>query len=134
MTWSSGRAVSMTEDEFRLIRDLIHDYCGIWLPDNMKYLAERRLRGRLSVLGHTTFRDYYRALKYGSDSQQEYEQIVERITTNETYFFREDYQLRAFTDEIIPEILEQRSSFETIRVWSAGCSSGEEPYTIAMLL
>ena len=124
----------MTEDEFRLIRDLIYDYCGIFLPDTMKYLVARRLVSRLHALGLSTFRDYYRALKYGRDSQHEFDQVVERITTNETYFFREDYQLKAFIEEILPAVIEVRDPCDTVRIWSAGCSSGEEPYTIAILV
>lgn len=130
----AGRVVSMTDEEFRLIRDLITDYCGILFADSFKYLIERRLRPRLPVFGFTSFRDYYRLLKYSPDAQREFDEIVERITTHETYFFRESYQLKAFTDEIIPQLLKELTRRRGLRIWSAGCSSGEEPYTIAMLL
>lgn len=126
--------VVMSDDEFLLIRDLIFDYCGIYMPESVKFVVERRLRGRLDVFSVRTFRDYYRAVKYGRDRVQELDEVVDLITTNETYFFREPHQLQAFTDEIIPLLLKGRPRGDAIRIWSAGCSSGEEPYTIAMLL
>lgn len=126
-------AVSMTDEEFRLIRDQVYAYCGIYLPESVKYLVERRLQPRLAFNGLESFRDYHRLLKY-SDSAAEFDEIVERVTTNETYFFREAYQLRAFTDEVLPELTANVAPRDRIRVWSAGCSTGEEPYSIAMLL
>jgi chemotaxis protein methyltransferase CheR len=129
-----AEAVTITEEEFLLIRGLIYDYCGILLPESMKYLVERRLKPRLDAHGLTNFRDYYRLIKYGRDQQNEFDEIVERITTNESYFFREAYQLNAFTEEILPLITAGRNPNDRIRIWSAGCASGEEPYTIAMLV
>jgi chemotaxis protein methyltransferase CheR len=134
MTLGTGRAISMTDEEFRLIRDLICDYCGIYFAESFKFLVERRLQPRLPVYGVTSFRDYYRLIKYGREREREFDEIVERVTTNETYFFRESYQLKAFTDEILPVVVAQRGRTERLRIWSAGCSTGEEPYTIAMLL
>jgi chemotaxis protein methyltransferase CheR len=127
-------AVNMTDEEFRLLRDLICEYCGIHFPDSMEFLMERRLGPRLPVHGLSSFRDYYRLVKYGREREAELDEIVERITTNETYFFRERYQLDAFTGEVLPRILERRDPKRRVRIWSAGCSTGEEPYTIAMLL
>jgi chemotaxis protein methyltransferase CheR len=97
----------------------------------MKFLLERRLRPRLAVFDHVTFRDYYRFLKYGREQQREFDEVTERITTNETYFFRGESQLTAFSREIIPELVKRRGA-GAIRIWSAGCSSGEEPYSIAL--
>lgn len=133
MTWGSGRAVTMTDEEFRLLRDLITEYCGIHFNESFKYLVERRLQPRLPVFGFTSFREYYRLLRYGADRAKEFDEIVERITTNETYFFREMYQLRAFTDEVLPLVTKHKTNGDRVRIWSAGCSTGEEPYTLAML-
>ena len=124
-----GKTVSMTDEEFRLIRDIICDYCGIYFGDSMKFLVERRLQPRLPAFGFSTFRDYYRLIKYGRDRDREFDEIVERVTTNETYFFREQYQLKAFTDEILPALVSGREADRRVRIWSAGCSTGEEPYT-----
>jgi chemotaxis protein methyltransferase CheR len=124
----------MTDEEFLLIRDLVFDHCGIFMPDSVKYVVERRLRPRLDVYEAATFREYYRSVKYGRDKAHELDEIVDLITTNETYFFREPHQLTCFTQEIIPKLMHGREAGNPIRIWSAGCSSGEEPYTIAMLL
>ena len=124
----------MTDEEFLLIRDCIFDYCGIFVPEGMKFLVERRLRARLAVLGLDSFRDYYRLIRYSPMKIAELDSMVELITTNETYFFREFHQLRAFVEEIVPALLQRRKKGETMRIWSAGCSSGEEPYTLAMLI
>ncbi len=134
MTLGTGRAVVMTDEEFRLIRDLIRDACGIYFEDSMKFLVERRLQPRLPVHGLVSFREYYHLIKYGREREREFDEIVERVTTNETYFFRESYQLKAFTDEILPELFERAGRDRRFRIWSAGCSTGEEPYSIAMLL
>jgi len=134
MSVAPPAAASMSPEEFVLIRDLIYDYCGVFLPESVQYLVERRLAARLAATGTASFRDYYRLIKYRRESAAEFDEIVERITTNETYFFREAYQLKAFTDEILPELLQGRDPKDRIRIWSAGCATGEEPYSIAMLL
>ncbi len=127
-------SVELSDEEYHLIRDLVFEYCGIFLPDNIRFLVERRLRPRLPVHGLSSFRDYYRMVRYGRNPQAELDEILDRITTNETYFFRGESQLNAFSKEILPTVLDERPPGSTIRLWSAGCSSGEEAYTIAMLL
>ena len=126
----------MSDDEFRDIRDSIYSHCGIYFDDDSKYLLEKRLARRLSALNLNNFREYYHFLKYDRNKDQEMTDIMDVLTTNETYFFRESFQLAAFTDEIIPELIRVKSARgnRMLRIWSAGCSTGEEPYTIAMLL
>lgn len=123
-------------EAFRLLRDFVNKFCGIYFADDSVYIVERRLRERLRDLGIEDFSEYYRYLQYHPRAEKELEAAAEVLTTNETYFFREAYQLRAFTDEILP-ILRARSlarGSKRLDVWSAGCSSGEEVYTIAMLI
>jgi chemotaxis protein methyltransferase CheR len=136
MTFSFLNAHLMSDDEFRLIRDCIYGHCGIYFNEDSKYILEKRLSRRLSYLNLPSFNDYYHYLKYNRNKDQELMDIMDVLTTNETYFFRESYQLKAFTDEIIPELIKIKSSRgnRSLRIWSAGCSTGEEPYTIAMLL
>ncbi|KAB0666879.1 protein-glutamate O-methyltransferase CheR [Oryzomonas japonica] len=126
----------MSDDEFRIIRDSIYSHCGIFFDDDSKYLLEKRLARRLTALNLNNFREYYHFLKYDRNKDQEMMDIMDVLTTNETYFFRESFQLSAFTDEVIPELISAKSARgdRTLRIWSAGCSTGEEPYTIAMLL
>lgn len=128
--------IKMTDDEFLLVRDLIYNYSGLYFADDNRFLLERRLSPRLSQLQFSTFHDYYYYLKYDPNKDQELSDIMDLLTTNETYFFREAFQLRAFSEEIIQEItaIKGAKGDKSLRIWSAGCSTGEEPYTIAMLL
>lgn len=131
---ASGAGGELGDAEFLLLRDLIYRYSGMWFREEKKYLLHRRLSPRLQVTGARSFGEYARMLRYGTQGRRELEEVIDRVTVNETYFFREDYQLKAFTDEILPELEAQRPNGKRLRIWSAGCSSGEEPYTISMLL
>ena len=130
----SAVQASLATEEFRLIRDLILKYCGVMLGDEQRAHTERRLRERLATLGLADFRAYYRYLRFDSAGAGEVEDAAEAITTHETYFLREEYQLRAFREEILPELYASRQGSQRLAIWSAGCSTGEEPYTLAMLL
>ena len=124
----------LSDDVFRLLRDLVHSYCGIYFDDGSKFLVERRLTRRLEERQVRTFEEYYHYLRYDRKRDEELAVLVDNLTTNETYFFRESPQLRAFTEEILPELRTTLADRKSLRIWSAGCSTGEEPYTIAMLL
>lgn len=126
--------ISLSEDEFRLLRDLIKSELGLFFDDGSKFLLERRLSRRLRIHRLSDFRDYYRFLLYDKKKDEEMTAVIDLLTVNETFFFREQNQLRAFSEEILPEIRETNKEKKRIRVWSAGCSTGEEPYTIAMLI
>jgi len=128
--------IKMSEEEFRQIRDFIYDHCGLYFDVESKYMLEKRLNRRLAQLHLESFKDYYYQLRYSRDRDEELSTVIDLLTTNETYFFREDFQLKTFIDEIVPEIMQKKrgSGDRSLRIWSAGCSSGEEPYTIAMLL
>ena len=125
-------AVQLRADEYRLIRDLVSERLGIWFGPESRSSLERRLRERLDVRGLTSFADYYQLLKYSPLASEEWEEAGDLLTTHETYFFREDYQLRAFQHELLPMLASKPR--RRIQVWSAGCSTGEEAYTIAMLI
>jgi chemotaxis protein methyltransferase CheR len=126
--------VQLPDDVFRLLRDLITGYCGIYFDDSSKYLLERRLSRRVRLHNFDDFKDYYRFLLYDRRKEEELAAIIDVLTVNETYFFREKNQLRAFIDEICAELLALKKDQRKLRIWSAGCSSGEEPYTLAMLV
>jgi chemotaxis protein methyltransferase CheR len=128
------KIIHLGDEEFRLIRDLVRDYCGIYFDDGSKYIVERRLSRRVSSHHFENFRDYYRFLRYDKRREDEMAAIMDILTVNETYFFREQNQLKAFSDEILAEIEKKNASSKKLRIWSAGCSTGEEPYTIAMLI
>ncbi|HWR58490.1 MAG TPA: protein-glutamate O-methyltransferase CheR [Thermodesulfovibrionales bacterium] len=132
--FGSEETIPLGEDEFRLLRDLIKGEVGLFFDDGSKFLLERRLSRRLKIHRLTDFRDYYRFLLYDKKKDEEMTHVIDLLTVNETFFFREQNQLRAFSDEILPEIRETNREKKKIRIWSAGCSTGEEAYTIAMLV
>jgi chemotaxis protein methyltransferase CheR len=130
----NDQLIPLPEDVFRLLRDFIHDYCGIFFDDGSKFLLERRLNRRLEQHQLKSFEEYYHFLRYDRKREEEIIILVDNLTTNETYFFREVAQLKAFSDEILPELRSRNAGKKSLRIWSAGCSTGEEPYTIAILL
>src|SRR5262249_11515371 len=126
--------VRMRPDEFRLLRDLVNGHAGIYFGDDALPVLERRLRERLGALGIKSFSEYYQFLRFSSMSTAELDEALDLLTTNETYFFREDYQLRAFKDEVLPQLATEGATRKRLTVWSAGCSTGEEVYTLAILI
>ncbi|HEX3070971.1 MAG TPA: protein-glutamate O-methyltransferase CheR [Thermoanaerobaculia bacterium] len=130
---SLNHHLDLPDDVFRLMRDQIYKRTGMWFSDNSKYLLQKRLSPRAKEMNFDSFQKYFYFLQYDPRAEAEFDQIYDLVTTNETYFFREPAQLAAFAEEIVPEIL-SRKTVKKIRIWSAGCSSGEEPYSIAMLL
>ena len=130
----SDPSFPLSLEQFRLLRDHINKRFGIYFGDDDRYLLESRLAERLVQLDAASFDDYYHHLLYHPDGEEEAEQAAEILTTNETYFFREEYQLRAFAREILPELRERLGARRRLLIWSAGCSSGEEAYTIAMIV
>jgi chemotaxis protein methyltransferase CheR len=126
--------LKMSEDTFRLLRDFIKNHCGLYFDDGSKFLLEKRLARRIEVARLKNFEDYYHLLMYDKKRDDELASVIDILTVNETYFFREASQLKAFSDEVIPEIRERKKDRTRLRIWSAGCSTGEEPYTLAILV
>ncbi|HYK05756.1 MAG TPA: protein-glutamate O-methyltransferase CheR [Thermoanaerobaculia bacterium] len=131
--FSLNHHLELPDDVFRLLRDQIYKKSGMWFNDSSKYLLQKRLSPRARELNFDSFQKYFYFLQYDPRADAEFDQIFDLVTTNETYFFREPAQLTAFIDEIVPDLL-SRKALKKIRIWSAGCSSGEEPYSLAMLL
>ncbi len=125
--------VEMSDEEFRAIRDYINNQCGLYFDLPSKYLLEKRLSRRVHEHRLSSFKEYHYYLLYDKNSVDELNNITDILTTNETYFYREAYQLLAFKDEILPEINATKKD-KKLTIWSAGCSTGEEPYTLAMLI
>lgn len=132
-TFSANHHLDLPDDVFRQLRDEIYRRTGMFFADTSKYLLQKRLSPRARELNFDSFQKYFYFLQYDPRAEAEFDQIYDLVTTNETYFFREPAQLQAFTEEIVPDIL-LRKAVRKVRIWSAGCSSGEEAYTIAMLL
>lgn len=129
-----GDAVTLKPDEFRLLRDLFAARTGLQFGPEARFTMERRLRERLVVLKLASFAEYHQHLRFAAGAAQEWDEAIDLLTTNETYFFREERQLRAFQNELLPILQQQARARRRIVVWSAGCATGEEAYTIAILL
>lgn len=128
----SNNSYELNDNTFRLLTDFIYQNSGLRYDETSKYIIQKRLSQRIRELHLDSFEKYYYHLIYHQNREAELEAIFDLITINETYFFREERQLKAFSDEILAELMGGKD-LKTLRIWSAGCSSGEEAYTIAML-
>jgi len=122
------RPLEASDQEMRLFQQLFYEHVGIHLAESKKPLLCGRLGNRLAELGITRYRDYHELIA-APDAVEERQRAIDLITTNETYFFREPHHFEFMQKEVLPNALPH--GFD---VWSAACSTGEEPYTIAMLL
>ena len=127
--------LTLTEEQFRKISDLVYDYCGINLHDGKKELVRARLAKRLRMLRIKTFDDYLRYALEDS-SGREFTHLIDALSTNLTSFFREQQHFDHLRQHFYPALLVRKRACKKfrIRAWSAGCSSGEEPYSIAISL
>lgn len=126
--------IVMTDKEFGQLREIIYARAGIHFPDGKKYVLESRLTARLSELEIEDFAQYISLLSMGPFQQDEFQEMFNRITINETSFFRNEPQLDVFEKQVLPKLLEARAKTRRVRIWSAACSSGEEPYSLAIIL
>jgi chemotaxis protein methyltransferase CheR len=130
--------------EFRVFRELIHRHTGIWLRDGKETMLSSRLSRRLRAHGMASFADYYQYLEQCQDGGEELGEFINCVTTNKTAFFREQHHFAFLAGVVVPEILARSRnrtasdaaspSRPTVRIWSAACSTGEEPYSIAISL
>lgn len=116
---------------FKHLSDLIRTETGIVLNESKKSLVVSRLSRRLRDLGLSDFSAYCHHLE-GPGGETERDQLISQITTNVTRFFREDHHFKALRDSVLPPLIEVAKNGRPLRIWSAGCSSGQEPYSIAM--
>lgn len=116
----------------RLLRDLVHERMGIFFEDDRFDTLLEKLEPRARELGCVSYLDYYYILKYEERGPEEWRRVMDAFSVQETYFWREFDQIRALTEHIVPVWF--KSTTQPLRVWSAACATGEEPYTIAMAL
>lgn len=126
-------SVELSAKDFNQFRNLVYEKCGINLGEGKKDLVRARLSKRLRKLGLDSFRDYYKIVTEDS-SGQELVCLMDAISTNLTSFFREKKHFDFLTDKILPDFMKKGRFSSEFRVWSAGCSSGEEPYSISISL
>ena len=133
---SLRKAAPLSDKEFDDLRHFIYQLAGIDITKQRKYLLENRLRARLKELNLNSFSEYYQYLRHGTDRKREIEFFCEKMTTNETSFFRDPKQLGVFRMSVLIPVLEKlkAANNKRLHIWSAGCSSGEEPYTLSIML
>ncbi len=135
-TWKSSQPAQLSEQEFKKFSGYIYDVCGIKLPPIKRTMLSARLNKRLRALGLGSFREYYDYLMSSEGQRQEMVRMIDVVTTNKTNFFREAKHFDYLVSHVLPAyVVRLRGKQEKLlRIWSAGCSSGEEPYTLAMVV
>jgi chemotaxis protein methyltransferase CheR len=123
---------ALTEDEFRRLCEFVYRRTGMVFTETKRYYVERRVVERMTATGVDSFESYFARLR--ADAHREIEEFVNAFTVNETYFYREEHQLACLTSDLLATRLESKPRGEQIRIWSAPCSTGEEPYSIAIWL
>lgn len=121
----------LTKDELGRLCDLMLGWTGMSFGETRRYYVERRVLDRMDAVGASDFAGYFVRLKSDIDER---ERLINAFTVNETYFLREDHQLACLVEDLLPRIAESRNPGDRIRLWSMPCSTGEEPYSIAMWL
>jgi chemotaxis protein methyltransferase CheR len=120
--------------EFDAFCDLFVERVGLQFTEASLASFQRRLGERLIEVGFDSFRDYHRYLQTEDPAGPEFQLALDAVTTAETYFFRQENQLKSFASEVVPRLHEELRSSRRLMIWSAGCSTGEEAYTLAILL
>lgn len=125
---------SMVQTEFDEFRQFLESACGISLGDNKQYLVVNRIRKLLEANNIASFGEMVRMLKTGINRQLK-EQVIDSMTTNETFWFRDNYPYEHLKNHLLPQLMGgMTQSYGAIKVWSAACSSGQEPYSISMMV
>lgn len=127
------RSPELTQDDFEKFRDFFYKKTGIHFDDSKRYFVDKRIIQRMEETDYSTFREYFMFIRFQA-SQQEFQQLVNIMTVNETYFFREEYQLKCMVGPVLHEIVRRSRGASPVRILSMPCSTGEEPYSIALYL
>lgn len=125
--------ISISDAEFIQLSDYVRNNYGLHLKKEKKYLVLGRLQGLLMELGMSSFHDYYNYL-ITDEKGEAVSTMLDRLTTNHTFFMREAEHFDFFKNTVLPYLQDSHSPTRDLRIWSAGCSSGEEPYTLAMMI
>ncbi len=124
--------MELTDSEFKKVTEFVYSYCGIHLHDGKKEMVKARLGKQMRLKGFTEFEPYFRHVM-GDESGNEIITLINAISTNLTSFFRESKHFDYLQNKVIPSINDERSRGSRVRVWCAGCSTGEEAYTLCMV-
>jgi chemotaxis protein methyltransferase CheR len=121
----------LTVDELRRFCEFLYRRTGMLFGESKRYYVDRRIADRMAVTGARSFPSYF---SYLQSNDEEIERLINVFTVNETYFYREEHQLRILGRSLLPEIVQKRRPGDLVRIWSVPCSTGEEPYSIAIWL
>lgn len=133
MKTAASPRIRISDADFLKFRDFFYRKTGIHFDDNKRYFVDKRLVDRIEATGHEDFRSWFIALRFEAGGH-ELQQLVNSMTVNETYFFRETYQFDCMVKDLLAEVVQRKRPGERIRIWSVPSSTGEEPYTIAIYL
>jgi chemotaxis protein methyltransferase CheR len=131
--WPHSETIPLQTAEFTILRDLIQQRAGMFFDNDKRELLAEKLAGRVVERGFRTFLDYYYLLKYGPDAESEWPHVLDALSVQETYFWREMDQIHALVRDILPPYAASCPD-QPIQIWCAACATGEEPLTIAMAL
>ncbi|GLI52989.1 CheR family methyltransferase [Thermodesulfovibrio yellowstonii] len=125
--------IAITDEEFEKFREFFYRKTGIMFDESKRYFVDRRLIERIKATGHNCFKNYFIFLRFEATGK-ELQNLINVLTVNETYFFREEYQFQCMVKRMLPEIMSLKKRGDMIRIWSIPSSTGEEPYSIAIYL
>lgn len=130
------KIIKMSDNSFHVLSDMIYTRSGMHFSDSKKYILENRLSRRIEDAGFDNYEKYIEFLKHDAGKEKEFTSLFNIITTNETFFFRDSNQLQAFEATVLPDIVQKLKAkgSKKMRIWSAACSTGEEPYTLSMMV
>jgi len=123
----------LRQADFEKLREYLYRQTGIYFEDQKLYYVEKRVEQHMTARGFKDFRDYFSALRFDRTGAL-WQELLNTLTVNETYFFREYDQLKCFAEEVIPLWMKNGVGKYGVRLWCAGCSTGEEAYTLAIIL
>jgi chemotaxis protein methyltransferase CheR len=130
---SYADTLGLSDSAFVLLRDLIHERTGLFYENGKSELLIDKLSPLVIERGFSSFLDYYYLLKYDAGTDEEWRRVVDALSVQETFFWREVDQVRALVDQIVPAYFSAPRA-QPLRIWSAACATGEEPLSIAMAL
>jgi chemotaxis protein methyltransferase CheR len=126
--------MKMSLAEFTELRDLIYKRTGMFFAEKKLFFVQRHVLARAKECRFASVQEYLRYLKFSDFQGSEFQQLANLVTTNETYFFREFDQLACFAEDNLPELMNLHAREKLIKVWCAACSTGEEAYTLSIIL
>ena len=126
----------LTTSEYEMFVEFIYNQTGMHFDERKNAFIAKRVNTRMEEIGEINYEDYLNLLKFRDGDKVELQQLINLLTINESYFFRDFPQIESFANHCLIDVAQRKAAADdfTIRIWSAGCSSGDEPYTLAIVL